>query len=815
MQPDEMAGQVLGHYRIIRPLGYGGTATVFLAEDINLQRRVAVKVFNAREGNIQEFLRRFAREARVLAKLDHPNILPVYDYGEQGDNAYIVMPYMAGGSLRDSIQKERVFSSAETVELMSQILKALQYAHDQGLIHRDIKPGNMLFKSDGSLLLSDFGLVKVVPIEGGLTTQEEAITLSGQKTISGTPEYMAPEQINGQAVPASDIYAIGVILYEMLTGQRLFTAENYLGILMKHLHEQPIPPRTINPRISPEMEQVILRALAKDPAQRYQRPEDMRQALQQALTNEQASTVVHDSGSPKLTPTPIPPVYEPPIDSKAYTSSGRPSNPGFYPPTEVPLTHTPVNQPSPSSPVTPFVQPERQRSNRLTLVALILAFCVVLASAGFLISRLGTTGPGQHPGTATAAVTATGPAGQVSATSAPTTPQTTSQVPPVAAITTACPATGKARAPVTAVTPTLTVGNDQNIIYIVNEFDANKHPTFGTVKRHSVGTGNSVEINKTANTTISEAQVSQDGQWVLFTAKVAGQDELRLVRVDGQGLQTLYCAPTQQTISSTQWSFNQKLVIFNAGPQIGPPTTYLLDMTSGNIQAEIVPQANLGFMPHTWLDQTHVYLTAFVPNADGPPQSIYVLDIQKGANQHDKDLQRITAPSTLCTSYDSGYDSTQVFISSCTPSSIGLGAPGAPSTITTQPALGGTAKTIFPGSGSPALAITMLRTISKTTLLLLVGNYSDDTNNGLWKINTDGTGLMRLTTDTNHAQSMCTFTQYSWSNVSLDGTMFALQYYDQKNDNYRMYFGSLQNGILTKFADINGTQLLLAGWTRL
>lgn len=802
MQPDEMVGHVLGHYRIVQPLGYGGTATVFLAEDLNLQRQVAIKVFRPREGDVQDFLRRFAREARVLAKLDHPNILPVYDYGEQNNSAYIVMPYLAGGSLRDRLQKERVISIAESIHLISQVLKALQYAHDHGLIHRDIKPGNILFKSDGSPILSDFGLVKVMRIEGNLTPLEETMSVSGQMTISGTPEYMPPEQINGKVVAASDIYAVGILLYEMCTGQRPFSADNYLGILMKHLHQQPTPPRTLNPRISPELEQIIMRALEKEPQRRYARPADLEQALQEALAHAQASstnraiTTSSASNVPPANPTPIPTIYE--QVSYAATSAAR----------HTPFASSPTEQTWGESPIPAAIKP---RLNKFTATVLILILCIVLGSLGLLYYGIVVANPGQHP-PATVIATQTLPAPG-------TTPNTTAV--PASSLTTSCPNAGQARAAVMFITPPMTIRDSQNIIYVVNEFDDNKHPTFGTVKRHDTVTGESIEVNKTPNSTISEAQVSQDGQWVLFTIQVAGQSELRMVRIDGQGVQTLYCASGPLTISDAQWSFHEQFIVFNVGQQNGLPIIYLLDTTSGHIQQEMVPQSNLGFMPRTWLDRTHVYLTAFVPNSDAPPQDIYVLDIQKGANQHDTDLKKIPVSSNLCTSYDSNYDSTQLLISSCTPSTPATpgiaGTPGAPSTITTQPALGGTPKTFFPVSGSPALAIKTLRTISKTTLLLLVENYSGDTtNDGLWKLNADGTGLTRLSTDTNHAQSLCQFTQYTWSNVSPDGNMFALQYYDQKSNDYRLYFGSMQTGQLTQFADISdGTQLFLAGWTKM
>src|SRR6266705_5932689 len=281
MRPEDMVGTVLGHYRIIRQVGYGGMSTVFLAQDIHLRREVAVKLFWPRPGETGDFFRRFAREARVLAQLDHPNILPVYNYGEQDGLAYLVMPFMSGGSLKDMLKVRHVLPPTEAIHLTTETLNALQYAHERGLIHRDIKPGNMLFKSDGKLMLCDFGLVKVISPETEGKSPFETASETGP-AITGTTEYMPPEQINGQPTFTSDIYAIGIVLYQTLTGVRPFTSNSVMSVLMKQFSEQPRPPREINPTISPQLQMAVLRAIEKDPARRYQRPIDFLQALKQA-----------------------------------------------------------------------------------------------------------------------------------------------------------------------------------------------------------------------------------------------------------------------------------------------------------------------------------------------------------------------------------------------------------------------------------------------------------------------------------------------------------------------------------------------------
>src|SRR6202140_897110 len=332
-RPESLIGQVLGHYRIIKQIGYGGMATVFLAEDVNLGREVAVKVFWPRPGETRDFLKRFEREARVLAKLDHPNILPVFDYGEQDGFAYLITPYMPGGSLKELLQKRKVIPPVEALQMAAPILNALQYASERGLVHRDIKPGNLLFKADGSLVLADFGLVKVFVAEGDTFATHTASETG--PSVTGTPEYMSPEQIQGKATPISDIYSFGIVLYEMLAGQRPFISTNVLSVLIEQVNEQPRSLREMNPFISPQLDAAVMRALEKDPARRYQRPLDFLQALTQAgspgiATNPELNnpTLVTNWSAPSPVSSPGNPPSHPgnPPSQPGYISYGQPSN---------------------------------------------------------------------------------------------------------------------------------------------------------------------------------------------------------------------------------------------------------------------------------------------------------------------------------------------------------------------------------------------------------------------------------------------------------------------------------------------------------
>ncbi len=807
MRPEEMVGQTLGHYRILRTLGFGGSAIVLLAEDTYLQREVALKVFQPQEGETQDFLRRFSREARVLARLDHPHILPIYDSGEQDGLAYLVMPYVPGGSLRDRLLKQPRLPLPEVVSLMSQALQALQYAHERGLIHRDIKPGNMLFKADGTLLLSDFGLVKILPDVNNplLQANTDSMTLH---SIAGTPDYMAPEQIEGQAVPATDIYAMGVMLYELLAGVRPFVAENFIGVLIQHLHDQPTPLTTLNPQVSPALNAVVMRAMAKDPTQRYQQPEEMRQALLPAVQIGQsdiplASTVQALYGQERSLAASAPTLDQ--------SQSSHPGNVyvGSYAPPTTTARQTPLPPPPlpTANAVMPAPQEARRRSRMPILVTLLLLVLVAAVGLGALFSN-GTI-PGLSGLFGRVQPTPTSQ-GIISKMPGPTPTSTTS---PMNTTITDCPAPHTARP---ADMAPLALGTHQNLIYVVNEFDAAKNPTYGTLKRKDVTAGSKgVELVKMNQVSISNAQVSTDGQWVLFTAQVGDHSELRLIRVDGKGLQTLYCTPAGQILTDPQWSFDQQSVVFDKGTAGGRSTAYLLDLPGGHLQTEVLPTDTTSFSPTAWLDNTRVYMQETRPTTDVQPTDIYLLDIRRGGNQHSGDLQHILARPLPCTSYDTSFDSRQLFISSCTSTSSTTAASyGSPSSITVRPATGGSPKGVF---SSNTLAITAMRVVTPDTILFMVEHdNTDPSQNGLWEIHTDGTGLLRLTTDTDQAQVLCQFSQYAWSNVSRDGNLYALQYYNPHTNEYRLYDGQLHNPNAQpeQFASINdGTTLQIAGWT--
>jgi serine/threonine protein kinase len=268
-------GMTLGAYRIISQIGKGGMATVYKAYQASMDRYVALKVLPQYHSEDPSFTQRFIQEARTIARLEHRNILPVYDFGEEDGVAYMAMRYLDGGTLQDILALGELPLN-ETIEILRQICAGLDYAHRQGVVHRDVKPANVMIDGEGGVYLTDFGLAKV--LEGSSN-----LTMSGM--VMGTPLYMAPEQSVGEGIDGrADIYAAGVILYEMVTGQPPFQAETPMAIVLAHLHE-PLPlPKEINPAVPDEIQRVILKALAKDPEDRYQTAREMSEQLSEVST---------------------------------------------------------------------------------------------------------------------------------------------------------------------------------------------------------------------------------------------------------------------------------------------------------------------------------------------------------------------------------------------------------------------------------------------------------------------------------------------------------------------------------------------------
>ncbi|MEW5941782.1 MAG: serine/threonine-protein kinase, partial [Chloroflexota bacterium] len=265
----DLVGQSIDRYHILEQLGEGGMAIVYKAYDTRLERDVALKVIRTEKLTLETMsrsLKRFEREAKSLGKLTHPNIVPVSDYGEYEGKPYLVMPYLPGGTLKQKMGKPIPWQ--EAVQMLLPIAEALDYAHDQNMIHRDVKPSNILLTQRGQPMLTDFGIAKILDLE---ETQE----LTGTNAAVGTPEYMAPEQATAKPVDKrADIYSLGVVFYEMATGRKPFTADTPMAVLIKQATEPLPPPRKFVPNLPEAVEKVLFKALAKDRENRYQTMEE-------------------------------------------------------------------------------------------------------------------------------------------------------------------------------------------------------------------------------------------------------------------------------------------------------------------------------------------------------------------------------------------------------------------------------------------------------------------------------------------------------------------------------------------------------------
>jgi serine/threonine-protein kinase len=310
---DELIGLTLGSCVIEELLGQGGMARVYRGRQEKLDRQVAVKILPPYYAADSSFVERFRLEARALARLSHPNIVVVHDAGEEDGQLYIIMEYVSGGTLKQRIAAGMVMPDIQRV--IREVGSALSYAHEMGIIHRDVKPVNVLMDPNGRSVLSDFGIAKVLETSERLTSAGAGV---------GTPEYMSPEQCRGNvSVDArADIYALGVMLYEMLTGRPPFLADNYTALAHSHIYESPPPPSRLNPRISPAVQSVVLKALEKSPADRFQKATDLAAALDLAAAAQAPLAIPAGQPAPRPTPPRAPPAYPPVICPTCHQANG-------------------------------------------------------------------------------------------------------------------------------------------------------------------------------------------------------------------------------------------------------------------------------------------------------------------------------------------------------------------------------------------------------------------------------------------------------------------------------------------------------------
>lgn len=455
----DLSGQMLGPFRVLEPLGEGGMAIVYKAYQASMDRHIAIKVMHRFFARDPEFKARFAQEARVIARLEHPHIVPIYDFGESEGHTFIAMRFVEGGTLAD-LMIGTPMNLERVKQIITQVGLALDHAHNNGIVHRDIKPSNILIDSHGNCLLTDFGFAKILESQSNLSLSGAAI---------GTPAYMSPEQILGQDLDGrSDMYSLGIVLYKMVTGRTPFKAETPTAVFVKHINDRLPPPRQYNPDLPERVEQVIFKSLAKNRDERFTTMAEFVQALSAAIDSSLLALRVgvgHDDVDLATPPF----VFTPKIDELQRP----PANDADALPTTTPATTAPAPTPSAPTVVTPPPSVEKdtptmneipldeRRARRWPLFAGLVALTVLVVALlaigfGALLNNSAAVGPAELTPTATptAVTTALTPTTEQPATTEPA--GTATQPVVVPALTSTSAGRDEADTPTPEATPTNT-----------------------------------------------------------------------------------------------------------------------------------------------------------------------------------------------------------------------------------------------------------------------------------------------------------------------------------------------------------------------
>jgi tRNA A-37 threonylcarbamoyl transferase component Bud32/flagellar basal body-associated protein FliL len=581
MSSRSLIGQTVGKYQVTEILGRGGMAEVYKAYQETLDRNVAIKVMHSFLADEQGFLGRFQREARAMAALNHPSIVGVYDFDVFDDVYYIVMEYVSGGTLKQRIESasglgDSMPLSAST-RVVLEVADALAYAHGRGMVHRDIKPGNIMLTDEGRAVLTDFGIAKIL----------SGPTFTATGAMVGTPAYMSPEQGLGQpGDERSDLYALGVLYYQMATGRLPYDADTPLAVILKHVNE-PVPlPTDFNDDIPGAIQAVIVKAMAKDPGERYQSANEMIQELQEAakVGDLDLAAAAFITGAERMTP---PPPVRPtePVDATQLapaaasatvlgSAAAAPADATRMVPAQDPgLTEVAVPPPTPAAPVV-----ERKRS-RLGIILILLLLLIIAAGVGGYFIFAGSDGatPGSDDALVAVAATET-PSPEPSAT--PTVePQDTvdigaTAVAVIAATLTAEPT--KTLLPSATVLPSATPLPDLTVAFV-----ASCEPEIALVNSYTfqneASSSTPVDVNFVMNwvlTNDSACPVEAGAEWAFVEGEDFGQsgpvvvDDLFL-----EGDETTLTIELRAPSSPGRYESTWQLLDASGSP-LGPPQTF-------------------------------------------------------------------------------------------------------------------------------------------------------------------------------------------------------------------------------------------------
>jgi predicted Ser/Thr protein kinase len=297
-RPSQPGDLIAGRFELEELVGSGGMSSVFRARDVQLGRRVAIKILHEHYADDPEYVERFRREARAVARLSHPNIVTVIDRGQDDGRQYIVFEHVEGENLKELVLRDGRLPLRRAVELALAVADGLAFAHEHGLVHRDVKPQNVLLSREGEVKVTDFGIARSLDVEHG-------VTQTG--TVLGTGEYLAPEQASGEPVsPATDVYSLGVVLWELLAGDVPFAGENFVAVALRHVNEPPPSLRQLRPDVPPTLAAAVERALAKDPARRYPSMAAFASELRACLAELEGASPPDDDAALTLVTAPLP-----------------------------------------------------------------------------------------------------------------------------------------------------------------------------------------------------------------------------------------------------------------------------------------------------------------------------------------------------------------------------------------------------------------------------------------------------------------------------------------------------------------------------